>query len=72
MYVSQMLRRALVGKPIHNERAAGSVLSKGPAVPVVASVHLYSVADAPEEIVQTLAHAASAAILLAPGGGLAV
>ncbi|MCG7433386.1 APC family permease [Kocuria indica] len=72
MYVSQMLRRALVGKPIHNERAAGTVLSKGTALPVFASDALSSVAYAPDEIVLTLALAGSAAILLSPWVGLAV
>ncbi|OXS85813.1 APC family permease [Kocuria marina subsp. indica] len=67
-----MLRRALVGKPIHNERAAGTVLSKGAALPVFASDALSSVAYAPDEIVLTLALAGSAAILLSPWVGLAV
>ena len=67
-----MLRRALVGKPIHNERAAGTVLSKGTALPVFASDALSSVAYAPDEIVLTLALAGSAAILLSPWVGLAV
>ena len=67
-----MVRRALVGKPIHNERAAGTVLSKGTALPVFASDALSSVAYAPDEIVLTLALAGSAAIVVSPWVGLAV
>ncbi|WP_144830262.1 APC family permease [Kocuria rhizophila] len=72
MYVSQFVRRALVGKPLHNERAAGTVLSKGTALPVFASDALSSVAYAPDEIVLTLALAGSAAIVVSPWVGLAV
>jgi len=72
VYVSQFVRRALVGKPLHNERAAGTVLSKGTALPVFASDALSSVAYAPDEIVLTLALAGSAAIVVSPWVGLAV
>lgn len=72
MYASQLLRRALVGKPLHNERAAGTVLSKGTALPVFASDALSSVAYAPDEIVLTLALAGSSAIVVSPWVGLAV
>ena len=72
MYASQLLRRALVGKPLHNERAAGTVLSKGMALPVFASDALSSVAYAPDEIVLTLALAGSSAIVVSPWVGLAV
>jgi len=72
VYVSQFVRRALVGKPIHNERAAGTVLSKGTALPVFASDALSSVAYAPDEIVLTLALAGSAAIAVSPWVGLVV
>lgn len=72
MYASQLLRRALVGKPLHNERAAGTVLSKGTALPVFASDALSSVAYAPDEIVLTLALAGFSAIVVSPWVGLAV
>ncbi|MDO4919782.1 APC family permease [Kocuria sp.] len=72
MYASQMFRRALVGKPIHNERAAGTVLSNGTALPVFASDALSSVAYAPDEILLTLALAGSSAVVVSPWVGLVV
>lgn len=72
MHLSQLARRALVGKPLDNERARGTLLAKRGALPVFASDALSSVAYAPDEIVLTLALAGSAAITVSPWVGLGV
>lgn len=72
MHLSQLARRVVVGKPLHNERAAGTLLPKRAALPVFASDALSSVAYAPDEIVLTLALAGTAALAVSPWVGLAV
>jgi hypothetical protein len=53
--IPRALRRALVGKPIHNERFSDAVLPKRTALPVFSADALSSVAYAPDEIILTLA-----------------
>ena len=72
MHLSQLARRVLVGKPLHNERAGGTLLRNRAALPVFASDALSSVAYAPDEIVLTLALAGTAAIAVSPWVGVVV
>ncbi|WP_223286095.1 hypothetical protein [Kocuria atrinae] len=72
MHLSQLARRVLVGKPLHNERAGGTLLRNRAALPVFASDALSSVAYAPDEIVLTLALAGTAAIAISPWVGIVV
>ena len=66
------LKRLLVGRPVHSERLAETLLPKRIALPVFASDALSSVAYAPDEIFLTLALAGVAAVSLSPWVGLAV
>ncbi|GEO91819.1 amino acid transporter [Kocuria flava] len=70
--IPRALRRALVGKPIHSERAGEAVLPKRTALPVFSADALSSVAYAPDEIILTLALAGTTAIAVSPWVGLAV
>jgi amino acid transporter len=66
------LKRLLVGRPVHSERLAETLLPKRVALPVFASDALSSVAYAPDEIFLTLALAGVAAYAVSPLIGLAV
>ncbi|HST72202.1 APC family permease [Kocuria rosea] len=70
--IPRALRRALVGKPIHNERLGDAVLPKRTALPVFSADALSSVAYAPDEIILTLALAGTTAVAVSPLVGLAV
>jgi amino acid transporter len=70
--VADALKRLLVGRPVHSERLAETLLSKRIALPVFASDALSSVAYAPDEIFLTLALAGVAAYTVSPLIGLAV
>ncbi|GAA1625889.1 APC family permease [Georgenia ruanii] len=70
--VPDLLKRALVGRPVRSERMAATLLPKRIALPVFASDALSSVAYAPDEILLTLSLAGMAAVTLAPWVGLAV
>jgi amino acid transporter len=70
--VADALKRLLVGRPVHSERLAETLLPKRIALPVFASDALSSVAYAPDEIFLTLALAGVAAYTVAPLIGLAV
>ena len=70
--IPRALRRALVGKPIHNERFSDAVLPKRTALPVFSADALSSVAYAPDEIILTLALAGTTAVAVSPWVGLAV
>ncbi|MFI7482692.1 APC family permease [Kocuria sp. M1R5S2] len=70
--IPRALRRALVGRPIHNERFNDAVLPKRTALPVFSSDALSSVAYAPDEIILTLALAGTTAVVVSPWVGLAV
>jgi amino acid transporter len=66
------LKRLLVGRPVHSERLAETLLPKRIALPVFASDALSSVAYAPDEILLTLALAGVATLSLSPVIGLTV
>src|SRR3954454_22165277 len=66
------IKRVLVGRPMHSERLAETLLPKRIALPVFASDALSSVAYAPDEIFLTLAYAGVAAYAASPWIGLAV
>jgi amino acid transporter len=66
------LKRFLVGRPVHSDRLAETLLPKRIALPVFASDALSSVAYAPDEILLTLALAGVAASTMSPLIGLAV
>ncbi|KAE8762774.1 APC family permease [Georgenia thermotolerans] len=70
--VPDLLKRALVGRPVRSESMAATLLPKRIALPVFASDALSSVAYAPDEILLTLSLAGMAAVTLAPWVGLAV
>jgi amino acid transporter len=70
--VPDLLKRALVGRPVRSERMSATLLPKRIALPVFASDALSSVAYAPDEILLTLSLAGMAAVTLAPWVGLAV
>ena len=59
--IARAVRRALVGKPFHDERFTDAVLPKRTALPVFSADALSSVAYAPDEIILTLALAGTAA-----------
>ena len=65
-------KRLLVGRPVHSERLAETLLPKRIALPVFASDALSSVAYAPDEIFLTLALAGVAAFTASAWIGLAV
>ena len=65
-------KRLLVGRPVHSERLAETLLPKRIALPVFASDALSSVAYAPDEIFLTLALAGVAALTASAWIGLAV
>ncbi|HYY09421.1 MAG TPA: APC family permease, partial [Kineosporiaceae bacterium] len=65
-------KRLLVGRPVHSDRLAETLLPKRIALPVFASDALSSVAYAPDEIFLTLAVAGIAAFGASPWIGLAV
>jgi amino acid transporter len=65
-------KRLLVGRPVHSERLAETLLPKRIALPVFASDALSSVAYAPDEVFLTLAFAGVAAYTASPWIGLAV
>jgi amino acid transporter len=66
------LKRLLVGRPVHSERLAETLLPKRIALPVFASDALSSVAYAPDEIFLTLSLAGVAAYAVSPLIGLTV
>jgi len=68
----QVLKRALVGRPVRSDRMGATLLPKKIALPVFASDALSSVAYAPDEILLTLALAGTAALAGAPWVGAAV
>lgn len=70
--VADALKRLLVGRPVHSDRLAETLLPKRIALPVFASDALSSVAYAPDEILLTLALAGIAASALSPLIGLTV
>jgi amino acid transporter len=70
--LTDAVKRLLVGRPVHSERLAETLLPKRIALPVFASDALSSVAYAPDEIFLTLAVAGIAAYAASPWIGLAV
>jgi len=70
--LTDALKRLLVGRPVHSERLAETLLPKRIALPVFASDALSSVAYAPDEIFLTLALAGASAYVFSPWIGLAV
>ncbi|MFD1505996.1 APC family permease [Georgenia yuyongxinii] len=70
--VPDLVKRALVGRPVRSERLNATLLPKRIALPVFASDALSSVAYAPDEILLTLSLAGMAAVTLAPWVGVAV
>ncbi|MFW6187654.1 MAG: APC family permease, partial [Actinomycetota bacterium] len=70
--IPRALRRAVVGKPLSNERLDDAVLPKRTALPVFSADALSSVAYAPDEIILTLALAGTTAVAVSPWVGLAV
>src|SRR5690349_22540104 len=70
--LTDAVKRLLVGRPVHSERLAETLLPKRIALPVFASDALSSVAYAPDEIFLTLAVAGVAAYAASPWIGLAV
>ncbi len=70
--LTDAVKRLLVGRPVHSERLAETLLPKRIALPVFASDALSSVAYAPDEIFLTLAVAGVAAYAASPWVGLAV
>jgi amino acid transporter len=67
-----LVKRLLVGRPMHSSRAHETLLPKRIALPVFASDALSSVAYAPDEIFLTLAAAGITSYALSPWVGLAV
>jgi amino acid transporter len=67
-----VLKRVVVGSPVHNQRAAHSLLPKWLALPIFASDALSSVAYATEEILLVLILGGLAAMQLTPWVALAV
>ena len=70
--VTDAVKRVLLGRPVHSERLAETLLPTRVALPVFASDALSSVAYAPDEIFLTLATAGIAAYVFSPWVGLAV
>jgi amino acid transporter len=70
--IPDVVKRLLVGRPMHSERAHETLLPKRIALPVFASDALSSVAYAPDEIFLTLAAGGIASYALSPWVGLAV
>ncbi|MBA3908064.1 MAG: APC family permease, partial [Pseudonocardiales bacterium] len=70
--LTDALKRLLVGRPVHSERLAETLLPKRIALPVFASDALSSVAYAPDEIFLTLAAGGIAAYAASPWIGLTV
>jgi amino acid transporter len=70
--LTDAVKRLLVGRPVHSERLAETLLPKRIALPVFASDALSSVAYAPDEVFLTLAIAGIAAYTASPWIGLAV
>ncbi|HVN11478.1 MAG TPA: APC family permease [Kineosporiaceae bacterium] len=70
--LTDAMKRLLVGRPVHTERLAETLLPKRIALPVFASDALSSVAYAPDEVFLTLAVAGVAAYTASPWIGLAV
>src|SRR5205085_980990 len=70
--LTDAVKRLLVGRPVHSERLAETLLPKRIALPVFASDALSSVAYAPDEVFLTLAIAGVAAYTASPWIGLAV
>lgn len=70
--VADALKRLLVGRPVHSERLAETLLPKRIALPVFASDALSSVAYAPDEIFLTLALAGVTAYTVSPLIGIVV
>src|SRR4051794_25209109 len=70
--LTDAVKRLLVGRPVHSERLAETLLPKRIALPVFASDALSSVAYAPDEVFLTLAFAGVAAYAASPWIGLAV
>jgi amino acid transporter len=70
--LTDAVKRLLVGRPVHSERLAETLLPKRIALPVFASDALSSVAYAPDEVFLTLAVAGVAAYTASPWIGLAV
>src|ERR671932_702956 len=70
--LTDAVKRLLVGRPVHSDRLAETLLPKRIALPVFASDALSSVAYAPDEILLTLAIAGSGAFLYSPWVTLAV
>src|SRR5689334_5858521 len=70
--LTDAVKRLLVGRPVHSERLAETLLPKRVALPVFASDALSSVAYAPDEIFLTLAAAGITSYALSPYVGIAV
>ena len=70
--IPRALRRAVVGKPLSNERLDDAVLPKRKALPVFSADALSSVAYAPDEIILMLALAGTTAVAVSPWVWLAV
>ncbi|WP_127127150.1 APC family permease [Georgenia sp. SYP-B2076] len=70
--IPEVLKRALVGRPVRSDRMGTTLLPKRIALPVFASDALSSVAYAPDEILLTLSLAGMAAVTLSPWVGVAV
>jgi amino acid transporter len=70
--LTDVVKRLLVGRPVHSERLSETLLPKRIALPVFASDALSSVAYAPDEVFLTLALAGVAAYTASPWIGLAV
>ncbi|SDQ50012.1 APC family permease [Quadrisphaera sp. DSM 44207] len=72
MSTTDAVKRLLLGRPVHSDRLAETLLPKRIAVPVFASDALSSVAYAPDEILLTLAIAGATAYVLSPWVAVAV
>jgi amino acid transporter len=70
--ITDAVKRVLLGRPVHSERLAETLLPKRVALPVFASDALSSVAYAPDEIFLTLAAAGITSYVVSPFVGLAV
>ena len=70
--VLEVLKRVVVGSPVHNQRASHSLLPKWLALPIFASDALSSVAYATEEILLVLVLGGLAALQFTPWVALAV
>jgi amino acid transporter len=70
--LTDAVKRVLLGRPVHSERLAETLLPKRVALPVFASDALSSVAYAPDEIFLTLAAAGITSYVVSPFVGLAV